>query len=317
MFNAWKVLALILLISLTAGCTSFWSSDADDSAKPIETPSSEKDIRQASSEISVKSAGQELTAAPATEPSKGVPDVQAAQIAEQISLAQARTVERMAEIEAELRRQRETIKLLEQGLLTGIAPDDLRRSLDKKTEKRAQQASNAGSDVDENIDLALGVVTSSPLGEPVLDADLLRKANHEGENPEVTLASAGQFESLFAKAKAKYQASDFSGALADFADLARKQGENTHDGVLRFWLGKCYAGLKDYGTARQELEVYLSRAPKSSQVAEARLELSKVLLRLGLKERAQNELKKVISDFDGQEPAEVAAHELGNLQGSL
>jgi TolA-binding protein len=193
----------------------------------------------------------------------------------------------------------------------------LRRSLDKKSEKRAQQASNAGSDVDENIDLALGVVTSSPLGEPVLDADLLRKANHEGENPEVTLASAGQFESSLAKAKAKYQASDFSGALADFADLARQHGENTKDGVLRFWLGKSYAGLKEHATARQELEAYLARAPKSSQVAEARLELSKILLRLGLKERAQNELKKVIADFDGQEPAEVAAYELGNLQGSL
>lgn len=317
MFNAWKILALIGLISLMASCNSFWSSDAGNSSKPIETVSAEKDVSEASSEISVKSTDKVITVAPAAEPSKGAPEIQAAQIAEQISLAQARTVERMAEIESELRRQRETIKLLEQGLLTGIAPDDLRRSLDKKSEKRAQQASNAGSDVDENIDLALGVVTSSPLGEPVLDADLLRKANHEGENPEVTLARTGQFESSLAKAKAKYQASDFSGALADFADLARQHGENTKDGVLRFWLGKSYAGLKEHATARQELEAYLARAPKSSQVAEARLELSKILLRLGLKERAQNELKKVISDFDGQEPAEVAAFELGNLQGSL
>jgi TolA-binding protein len=317
MFNAWKILALIGLIGLTSSCNSFWSSDADNSSKPIETVSAEKDVSKTSTEISVKSADKEITAASAAEPSKGAPEIQAAQIAEQISLAQARTVERIAEIEAELRKQRETIKLLEQGLLTGIAPDDLRRSLDKKSEKRAQQASNAGSDVDENIDLALGVVTSSPLGEPVLDADLLRKANHEGENPEVTLASAGQFESSLAKAKAKYQASDFSGALADFADLARQHGENTKDGVLRFWLGKSYAGLKEHATARQELEAYLARAPKSSQVAEARLELSKILLRLGLKERAQNELKKVIADFDGQEPAEVAAYELGNLQGSL
>lgn len=317
MFNAYKLLALLVLVGFTASCTSFWSSDADHSSKPIETVSTEKDVSKASSEMSVNATDKEITVEQAAEPLKTGSDIQAAQITEQISLAQARTVERMAEIEAELRRQRETIKLLEQGLLTGIAPDDLRRSLDKKSEKTSQQASNAGSDVDENIDLALGVQTSSPLGEPVLDADLLRKANHEGENPEVTLASAGQFESSLAKAKAKYQASDFSGALADFADLARKNGENTQDGVLRFWLGKCYAGLKEHATARQELEAYLNRAPKSAQVAEARLELSKVLLRLGLKERAQNELKKVISDFDGQEPAEVAAYELGNLQGSL
>jgi TolA-binding protein len=317
MFNAWKIAAFIGLIGFTVSCTSFWSSDADQSSKPIETVLTEKDVSKASSEISIKSADKEMTVTPAAEPSKVASDIQAAQIAEQISLAQARTVERMTEIEAELRRQRETIKLLEQGLLTGIAPDDLRRSLDKKSDRRPQQASNAGSEVDENIDLALGVVTSSPLSKPVLDADLLLKANHEGENGEVTLASAGQFESSLAKARAKYQASDFSGALADFADLARKYGENTQDGVLRFWLGKCYAGLKEPATARQELEAYLARAPKSSQVAEARLELSRILLRLGLKERAQSELKKVISDFDGQEPAQVAAHELGNLQGSL
>jgi TolA-binding protein len=160
-------------------------------------------------------------------------------------------------------------------------------------------------------------VTSSPLSQPVLDSDLLAKANGDGENPDLKLTNMGQFESLLAKAKGKYQSSDFSGSLADFADLSRRYGENFQEGVLRFWLGKCYLGLKEYATARQEFEAYISRAPKSSQVAEARLELSRVLLKLGLNERARNELKKVISDFEGQEAAEVAAHELGTLQGAL
>ena len=44
---------------------------------------------------------------------------------EQIELKQAKIWERMEELEDELRIQREKIKLLEQGLLTGIAPEKL------------------------------------------------------------------------------------------------------------------------------------------------------------------------------------------------
>lgn len=318
MLNVWKIVLFTLLTFLASGCTSFWSSESDNSAKNSDTVVADMDVSKDSVESEDKSTSKAITipAAPAPEQTKLVSEVQASQIAEQISLAQARTVERMAEIEAELRRQRETIKLLEQGLLTGIAPDDLKKSSEKKSENRAHQAPSAATEVDENIDVALGVTTSSPLGEPVLDADLLVSANNS-EDSDVKLTNAGRFESSLAKAKSKYQASDFSGALADFADLSRRHGENIQDGVLRFWLGKCYMGLKEFATAREEFEAYLARAPKSSQVAEARLELARVLIRLGLKERAQNELKKVITEFDGQESAEVAAHELGSLQGAL
>jgi TolA-binding protein len=308
MFKWWNILALTLLTGLVSNCAVFWSSEPEKSPKPSDTDAAEKAVSKSDKEIPASSAAEQA---------KATSEAQTAQITEQISLAQARTVERMAEIEAELRQQKEQIKLLEQGLLTGIAPDDLKRSSGKKIDKASQHASNVHSEVDENIDVALGVVTSSPLSQPVLDSDLLAKANGDGENPDLKLTNMGQFESLLAKAKGKYQSSDFSGSLADFADLSRRYGENFQEGVLRFWLGKCYLGLKEYATARQEFEAYISRAPKSSQVAEARLELSRVLLKLGLNERARNELKKVISDFEGQEAAEVAAHELGTLQGAL
>lgn len=315
MLKVCKILALISLAIGVSSCTSFWSSDDDHASKAKETVASEKGVSGSSNESADKPSSKEI--APAPEQAKVVSEVQAAQIAEQISLAQARTVERMAEIEAELRQQRETIKLLEQGLLTGIAPDDLKKNSEKKSEVKAKQASNGASELDENIEVALGVETPSPLGQPVLDSELLAKANSSGERPDASLISTGQFESFFAIAKAKYQSSDFSGALADFADLSRKHGENVQGGILRLWLGKSYVGLKEFPTARQEFEAYLAIAPKSSQVAEARIDLARVLLRLGLKERAQNELKRVISDFDGQESAEVAAHELGTLQGAL
>lgn len=233
-----------------------------------------------------------------------------------IGLSQARMNERLKEIERELRRQREVLKLLEQGLLTGIAPDALKfgnddqKVLDSKAKGSVIASEKSSAQVE-------SLAEKSPLIAPDLDDDVMSKIT-SAQPPSLQISATSQeFEAGLSIAKKRFQEAEFSLAIEDFAKLSRQFGENSGDGVLRFWIGKCYAQLKEYSTARNEFESYLSVSPTGAHAAEARLELAKTLTKMGLKQRAQNELRRVIKDFDGQDAAEIAAHELRLMQGAL
>lgn len=227
-----------------------------------------------------------------------------------ISLQQARILSRMSEIEGELKRQREKIRLLEQGLLTGIAPDDLRKS---KSEKAFKGQSHVGLSMDHSEESALG----SPNLEDVAVVDSSAKNNQSVDVSVVSEQKQKSLEEKLRLVRDLYQASRFGVAISELASISREFGENTSDGQVRLWLGKCYARLKEFTTARVEIEAYLKGWPSGSSVAEARLELAKVYSSLGLKERARGELRRVMKDFAGQEPSEIASAEFNKMQGGL
>jgi outer membrane protein assembly factor BamD (BamD/ComL family) len=114
-----------------------------------------------------------------------------------------------------------------------------------------------------------------------------------------------------------FQASRFSKVISELGSISRDHGETAGDGQIKFWLGKAYSRLKEFSTARVELEAYISQWPKSEEIPEARIELSRVYTNLGLKERARGELRRVMKDFEGQEFGNIAAAEFNKLQGTL
>lgn len=310
-----RVSVVIVTIFLTS-CASWWGGKSANDA--VDEPAANIVSAPAMTtvdKIESKDSGRQPIVA-ADGPSRELEGKTDLSSLDDIGLAQARMNERLKEIERELRRQREVIKLLEQGLLTGIAPDALKfgsddqKPADSKT-KDSLQASDKSSPQTESL------AEKSPLIAPDLDADVMAKiTSAPSSNPQISAASQ-EFEAGLSIAKKRFQEAEFSLAIEDFAKLSRQFGENSGDGVLRFWIGKCYAQLKEYSTARNEFESYLAASPAGAHAAEARLELAKTLTKMGLKQRAQNELKRVIKDFDGQDAAEIAAHELRLMQGAL
>ena len=299
MSGAMSIARMLLVILVTSSCASLWpfgggKSGAPEAAeKPIAAPES-KNIDHTSS----------------------TPDSNVAVIAtpvrdDEISLKQARLMARMDEIENELKRQREKVRLLEQGLLTGIVPDDLKTGGgNKKNQKSGNHA--AGKLPVEDL-FALESSSDGFTGPNLDGVDV----NPDKKNRSSDTGSASVLTTRMQIAKEHYQASRFGLAIAELAGMSREFGDKAGDGAVRLWLGKSYLGLKEYATARGEFEAYLKGWPSGEGVSSARLELARVYVGLGLKERARVELRRVIKDFDGQEVSEMASQELKNLQGNL
>jgi TolA-binding protein len=237
-------------------------------------------------------------------------------LTDQLGLSQARISERMSEIEAELKRQRETIKLLERGLLTGIPPSELKASGHAEQKDANALAAEKGKELDDLLETPDSNALKSALTSPVLDQELLAQTGfyHQGDDEK---QNDQALKVAMAKAQKKFQSGDFQHALDGFSEVSKTYGDQASGLAVRFWIGKCYSGLKDHAAAKSEYEAYLSSLPMGSHAADARVELARTLSKMGLKERARSELKKVIKDFEGQEPAEIAAHELDALQGAL
>ena len=230
---------------------------------------------------------------------------------DEITLKQARIMARMDEIENELKRQREKVRLLEQGLLTGIVPDDLKAG---GSGKKHPKGSGHLSHKKITEDLFSADSTTEDLSAPNLEGVDVNTDKTSGP------AETGASSALSTKmqiAKEHYQSSRFGLAIAELAGISRDFGDKAADGAVRLWLGKSYLGMKEYGTAREEFESYIKGWPKGEGVAAARIDLARVYVGLGLKERARGELRRVIKDFEGQEVSEIASHELKNLQGNL
>ncbi len=234
----------------------------------------------------------------------------ALKVNDEVFLQQARLMSRMSEIEDELKRQREKIRLLEQGLLTGIAPDGLKKSSHDNGQKLKTEKSAQLDDVEEQL-----------LSSPVIDEVKLKGAESHSADSKTGDSSSDVNRSLlndkFRLVQDLYQASRFGVAISELATITRQFGENAGEGKIRVWLGKSYARLREFSTARVELEAYLKGWPSGSDVAEVRLELAKVYVSLGLKERARGELRQVMKDFPGQESSDIASAEFSKMQGGL
>ena len=247
------------------------------------------------------------------------------------SLKMARMTARMDDIESELKKQREKIRLLEQGLLTGIAPDDLKKGKSSKKLSADEAADDSGPKSKFEDLSSPGMtprktkLTNAELPDMELPKPDLTKTDIEGHGGSGVAAlpapAGGNNEAAVSAkmriAKEHYQAGRFGMSIAELAGVTREFGDKAAEGEARVWLGKSYLGLKEYGTARGEFEAYLSAWPAGAHAAAARLDLAKVFVGLGLKERARGELRKVIKEHEGDEFAEMASLELKNMQGSL
>jgi TolA-binding protein len=229
---------------------------------------------------------------------------------DEVYLQQARIMNRMSEIENELKYQRERIRLLEHGLLTGIPPEELKQN------RRAKSSEDAIGHNHHSI-----VKTSEPLRDPHLDHQSIEELSVAAQKSHVQEPARRVDSNILAEkfkiVRDHFQASRFSKVISELGSISRDHGETAGDGQIKFWLGKAYSRLKEFSTARVELEAYISQWPKSEEIPEARIELSRVYTNLGLKERARGELRRVMKDFEGQEFGNIAAAEFNKLQGTL
>jgi len=94
-------------------------------------------------------------------------------------------------------------------------------------------------------------------------------------------------------------------------------GPNAGEGEAQLYLGRSYLGLKEYLTARTELETFLKQHADHNDRGLARLELARAYMGLNLRERARRELSDIAKDHAGSEEGDIAANELRNMKGAI
>jgi TolA-binding protein len=234
-----------------------------------------------------------------------------------VELKQAQLTNRLIELEDEVRVQKEKIRLLEQGLLTGIAPSELTKPPLPKVKKskqgkfKAATESRAGDEMDshgqidgEGLDKGLPPVAGLP--------EVIKQEQEDG-----TPASPQSYKVRIQVVKDYIQASRHGMAVADLSQILKEFGPKAGDGEAKFLLGRAYLGLKEYSIARGELEAFLKEFPKSSYEPMVRLDLAKSYAGLNLRDRSRSEYAKIPKMFPGSEEADIAVNEVERMKGSL
>jgi hypothetical protein len=217
-----------------------------------------------------------------------------------VELKQAQTWNRMNELEDEVRVQRERIKLLEQGLMTGIAPSDLNPN--RKAESTKQDSKHPNGSKDRNV--------SNELPSPDGVDDLVKSKGTKTESPNSMMIR-------LQVAKEYFQGGRNGMAVAELASIMKDFGPKSGEGAVKLLLGRSYLGLKEFESAKIELIGFLEMFPGHQEEALARLELARAYLGLNLRDRSRKELVLVTQKFKGSDEADIAAHEMDKMKSNF
>lgn len=246
----------------------------------------------------------------------------------ELQLKQTRLAARIEELEGKFSRQQERLKIIERGLTLGIVPDELKApahdsaklkpvsSTAKKPEKQVAAKKPEHND-HEADDLSKGPSDNAHAAHPSSgQGDTPAVAAPAGE-PEIPAATRSEFDKAFAAAHEDYRAGRYGKAIVSFSEIGQKFDPRLTVGVHKFWIARCWSGLKEMQTARQLFTEFIGAHPASPWAPRAKLELARVESALGLKETAIKRLRGVISEHPMDDVAEMAKAEVERMSKTL
>lgn len=131
---------------------------------------------------------------------------------------------------------------------------------------------------------------------------------------EMTDAEKQQFQNMLASAHDYFRTGRYGRAIKQFSSIDENFGPKIKDGMHHYWIAKSWMYLKEFNIATQRYSEFLSEYPGSAWAGRAKLDLSRIQLRQGMRETAIDGFKRIISDYPYEEVAEMAKMELQNLE---
>ncbi|MFW7382081.1 MAG: tetratricopeptide repeat protein [Oligoflexus sp.] len=213
---------------------------------------------------------------------------------EETELKLAKLWSRVDEMETRLIRQEEKLRLLERGLMLGIVPEAL------MDDDRLIQEKDSGD------------LFQEPTSPPVE-----KLKNPEEKSPAEVAVDERTFRQLLGEAQAKFNAGRYGQAIADYQTIHDRFPQQTVQGQHLYWIGLSWFYLKEDNLAAENLEQLIQNFHGSPWLAHANFYLAKVDLRRGFRQKALQRLRNVVEQFGDKDVAEMARHELSQLQESL
>ncbi len=100
------------------------------------------------------------------------------------------------------------------------------------------------------------------------------------------------FKSKYLEALAKYEDGLYDEAIQILSTLENQQPANDLTDNCRYWLGECYFGKGQYGTAIKTLQELLAKYQDSNKIADTQYMIGKSFYKLGNNDRAVIELQR-------------------------
>lgn len=273
---------------------------------------------------------------------------------EELELKITKLSARLSELEGNLLRQRERMKLVERGLMLGILPEELKAERDweldpvgssghekgkrknsskssaksaeksnaktSKNSKKAKSQDEASgpelSDIkeDEYVEDQLADLPETGKANPTPDD--LAKSLPTGDT-KLSSAELEEYQKRFTLAHDNYRAGRYGRAIVDFTSIGKDYGAKIENAPYKFWIARSWVGLKEFQTARDLLAEYVRDFPSSPWAPRANLELSRAEFQLGFKEKAVKRLRDLIQAYPNEDATEMAKMELQNMQKAL
>lgn len=256
---------------LLSSCSSL-NFFSDDTAEQLENGSHESTVDNSRSATPKVSLDQEKPTIPSTS------------VLDEIELKQAQLWTRIDELESMVQKQKQKIKVLEQGLMLGVVPDEVKKSIEATAKEEVEDKSDKVQvDSISNID----------------------KKDMDQYNKEIS------------EAKMLYHSGKFGKAYLEFAKIEKEYSSLSTNGEEIYWLGRCWAKLREFQSAKKYFETYIREYADSPLAVSAKYHLGTVEMEMGLKEIAVKRFQQIIKEHPYEGTAEAAKQALANFRNNL
>lgn len=202
---------------------------------------------------------------------------------------------RVDELEEEVFRQKERMKLIEKGLLTGIAPDGL------------QKKTTSAPKIEPEEPQALEIVAASPKANAAVEADPNQLSAEVQEQYLKQLESARGF----------FTSARYGKAITEYERLLSTYGARIDGGFVKYWIAKSWRQLKEYTTAEEILNGVIKDHNSSPWIPKVHYELAKVYIDANNLASAREKLKFIKNNYPYEDVSEMASRELEDLPNKL
>ncbi len=135
----------------------------------------------------------------------------------------------------------------------------------------------------------------------------------EYDQPSGQMALSGDYKADYEQALQQYYNRNYKQAIQMFEELLAKNFTHSLSDNCRYWIGESYYGLGNYNQAIIEFTKVFSFS-KSNKMDDSQLKLGLCYWRLGDRDRAIQELERLISDYPDSEYVDKAQQFIARLE---
>ena len=132
--------------------------------------------------------------------------------------------------------------------------------------------------------------------------------------PPLAAASREQENRAYDVGSNLFKRGDFQAAIRAFRTFMKDFPASPLVSNAQYWIGICYANLKDYANARSSQESLLKMFPDSPKVPDALLAIASIQMEAGDNGSARNTLEDIIARFPASDAAAKARTRLAQLK---